>query len=518
MNILILALASALVEGTTHSTGHPGDAAVAPPPLPYPPANPCGPTELDDASYADAATCTSFTLLVVRPTFSGPLFLPLLRSVTLSIFVQGTEQLTSLDFPHLGSAPGGIRVNQNQKLAFVNLPALTSVGNLGVTSNHNIASLVLPVLDSVGADLVVQDNDRLTSVDMPLLRSVQSSTDVIRNAQLAFVGLPLLGSVGFSLVITYNPLLASLVLPLLRSVGGNVFVRFNDNLVSRVLPLLSSVGINFFITDNAKLFCVDFPSLFLVGSAVLVETVLGECPSLACLQEAGLLCPASPPPPPRHGGITNDPHLHFPDGGRADFRGEHRAVFNFLSAANFSLNLQTLKADFKWRARTVHGTKVGAAFWTVRTSSGAMVGVEFHADAGNRPNAKMKARVSIVQRFSPAASAKPRVLRPSDPSLVVDDLTVRFDAKKALVVETAKWSCTAARASFPFASLNPGKRLLNLAIGVKEGYNPSNDAVAPHGLFGQAYDGDGLAIDGATDTDRSPETTTKAQAEVGNQI
>merc|ERR1712039_1103457 len=44
-------------------------------------------------------------------------------------------------------------------------------------------------------------------------------------------------------------------------------------------------------------------------------------------------------------------------------------------------------------------------------------------------------------------------------------------------------------------------------------YDADSDVVAPHGIFGQAYDGDKIAVDGALDSARGSETTTKAQAE-----
>ena len=44
-------------------------------------------------------------------------------------------------------------------------------------------------------------------------------------------------------------------------------------------------------------------------------------------------------------------------------------------------------------------------------------------------------------------------------------------------------------------------------------YDADADVVAPHGIIGQAYDGDSLAVDGRLDADKSGESTTAAQAE-----
>ena len=57
-----------------------------------------------------------------------------------------------------------------------------------------------------------------------------------------------------------------------------------------------------------------------------------------------------------------DPHLNLPHGGKADFRGEHKTLYNFLSAKGLSLNVMTELADFELHAadnarhKDVHGS------------------------------------------------------------------------------------------------------------------------------------------------------------------
>jgi len=90
-------------------------------------------------------------------------------------------------------------------------------------------------------------------------------------------------------------------------------------------------------------------------------------------------------------------------------------------------------------------------------------------------------------------------------------LHVGFVGKNKLRVKTDKWEMAATRSQFPFAHLNRGKVLLDVEIAAL--YDADSDTVAPHGIFGQAYDGDKIAVDGALDTERDSVTTTKAQAE-----
>ena len=69
-------------------------------------------------------------------------------------------------------------------------------------------------------------------------------------------------------------------------------------------------------------------------------------------------------------------------------------------------------------------------------------------------------------------------------------------------------------APYPFAKLNPAGAVL-LDVDVTPLYDADHDVVAPHGIFGQSFDGDNLAVDGATDkvVDGESEMTTKAQGE-----
>jgi len=41
------------------------------------------------------------------------------------------------------------------------------------------------------------------------------------------------------------------------------------------------------------------------------------------------------------GGAKKDPHIAFPHGGRADFRGRNRVYYNFLSSPGFAVNVKT---------------------------------------------------------------------------------------------------------------------------------------------------------------------------------
>ena len=64
---------------------------------------------------------------------------------------------------------------------------------------------------------------------------------------------------------------------------------------------------------------------------------------------------------------------------------------------------------------------------------------------------------------------------------------------------------------FPFTGLNPGQTLLD--VEVRALYDADHDVVAPHGLFGQSFDGDEIAVSGRLDVRNATNSTTEAQAE-----
>lgn len=81
----------------------------------------------------------------------------------------------------------------------------------------------------------------------------------------------------------------------------------------------------------------------------------------------------------------------------------------------------------------------------------------------------------------------------------------------ALIVSSGLWQTTVWNHAFPNAAQNPGKALLNIHI--EPLYNADTDPVAPHGVVGQSYDGDGQGVNGATDDYNAREVTTSAMAE-----
>jgi len=220
-----------------------------------------------------------------------------------------------------------------------------------------------------------------------------------------------------------------------------------------------------------------------------------------CNPDFGVSClPHPPPPPPGPTAARKDPHLYLPHGGRADFRGAHDTVFCMLSAQNVSFNVKIEESDFHWSKRLVHGTKMSAAYWVVRTIAGRVLRAEYNATSKDGGVVYEEGHRGVR-------------IRESQPPLIIDNIHIELISKKLSVTISGKWRLSATRSAFPFGNLPKNKNKQLLDIQVEALYDADHDKVAPHGIFGQAYDGDSVGISGKLDKDKSPESTTTAQAE-----
>jgi len=212
---------------------------------------------------------------------------------------------------------------------------------------------------------------------------------------------------------------------------------------------------------------------------------------------------------------TGDPHLTFAHGGRADFRGDNHAWYNMLSSRNVSFNVLFVHDDFLNPYKLIHGSAMKGAAWMLRTNvTGRIVTVEYNASSAVPNRALVRVSGSTVGVWV-AHSGKP---------FSVENVHIEMREKKlagigkgvwhgvALIVNTGRWRTNVWNKPFPNAVANPGKALLNVHI--EPLYDADHDIVAPHGLIGQSYDGDGQGVNGASDDYTvSDVVTTKAMAE-----
>ena len=208
--------------------------------------------------------------------------------------------------------------------------------------------------------------------------------------------------------------------------------------------------------------------------------------------------PPSPPLAPPIG-AQGDPHLALPHGGKADFRGEDKALYNFLSAPGLSLNVMTELADFElhpanlsepqgWRHKHVHGSFLTQAHVVARTDKGTAVRVSFYADKiGERNIAWANGTIDS----QPAFKLGPKMKK------AVDNVTLYTDYS-SLHVLNPEYELIITPNLFRLERNVVGLHH-RLDIQAKLRVDERDLSVPPHGIIGQAWDGDGLAIDGETD-------------------
>jgi hypothetical protein len=221
--------------------------------------------------------------------------------------------------------------------------------------------------------------------------------------------------------------------------------------------------------------------------------------------------------------VVGDPHLALPHGGRADFRGEDGAIFNFLSAKGVSLNVVTKFADFELHDadhphhKNVHGSFLTQAHIVARTNLGKTVHASYYAEVIGATNIAFvngtvedapgpKARLPGDFKLGPKAN-----MAVDDVSMTTDYSSLHLLTPEFQIVVTPinlrqeEWGRALER------NVNGVHHRLDVQIKLRVPEDLLT--VAPHGIIGQGWDGDGKAINGETDNfPESGEFTTYAMA------
>ena len=158
----------------------------------------------------------------------------------------------------------------------------------------------------------------------------------------------------------------------------------------------------------------------------------------------------------------------------------------------------------------VEGTFIDVAYFMFKTSSGRVVKVEQRANGATTP----------VLVHGPAGAAP----LAKDERLVIDDVAVKWATHGVrpsdtvvLVVQTSEWLISTTsrrivdlknvlkdRSEAPSPKTAAGKDKRQIDVSIQALVNPlladaNGVTVSPHGILGQAYDGDSFAVDGAQD-------------------
>jgi len=200
-----------------------------------------------------------------------------------------------------------------------------------------------------------------------------------------------------------------------------------------------------------------------------------------------------------------DPHIALPHGGKADFRGEHKALFNFLSSKDLALNVMTEMADFELhladspRHKDVHGSFITQAHIVARTSSGKTVRVSYWADKitqelhtnGEPMNyGWCNGTVDSMPAFTMGWKGGPF-------KKLIDDVHLKL-GYSSLHVFTPEFEIVVTPRMFRLERNIVGLHH-RLDLQIKPRVAEAAFKVPPHGIIGQGWDGDDKAIDGEQD-------------------
>jgi hypothetical protein len=219
--------------------------------------------------------------------------------------------------------------------------------------------------------------------------------------------------------------------------------------------------------------------------------------------------PSSPPfTPPISATGAGDPHLIGGDGDKFDFKGENGVVYALLSTMTLAVNAFFQHDKYSLGDKTVHGSFMTACYVTARTKS-STVTVSFNAT--NPSVAIVTIRDATLRHVAMSISSF-SVNEIGIDSIEHDNLRMSLSKDHAnhasLLIMNGEWEVSAVARLFPYNSQNNNKKRLDLT------FKPTSDsAVAPHGLIGQTFDGDNIAVDGAQDDYSGKTVVTKAMGE-----
>jgi len=227
---------------------------------------------------------------------------------------------------------------------------------------------------------------------------------------------------------------------------------------------------------------------------------------------------------------AGDPHLTFAHGGHADYRGEHEQFFNFLSAANTSVNVRFKNASFSNGFQDIDGTYITEAHAVYRTINGSFFNVSFHSD-------KLRPKISgakgvaerpgfIISTCVPAGgSALPDPADASEDQRALldigdvercDEAVAQVEKDGTLTLTFLEWILRIKpKDVYHSGKVTTWSHKIDLQMSPRV---PEADMkVKPHGIIGQSFDGDDVGINGKqdpyTEATPGPLLVTSAMAE-----
>jgi len=221
--------------------------------------------------------------------------------------------------------------------------------------------------------------------------------------------------------------------------------------------------------------------------------------------------PATPPSsPPTTATGQGDPHIRGAHGDVFDFKGEDKVVYSMFSARGFAVNARFDHDVYSLGDTEVHGSFITKAYVSVQLP-GQKDAVQISFDA-TRPDL---AQLAIGRRRTGLAISPFGVNEANIDTFTQDELVVTLSKPHmntaVLEVSDGFWRVVCKARLYPYSTTNKEKKRLDISFS-----QLNKDAaakVAPHGLVGQTFDGDNIAVDGAQDDYQGKVVVTKAMGE-----
>jgi hypothetical protein len=242
--------------------------------------------------------------------------------------------------------------------------------------------------------------------------------------------------------------------------------------------------------------------------------------------------PVTTAKPPVTSKSEADPHFTGAEGGKFDFKGVHKKVYNLLSTSNMTINARITHDTFFSQPEAnaseilVHGSYFTEAFVNMAIGTNRSMKIAYKAGIkqtsvlviiDSRPHSLgVDSMLSISGKDSNDHSftiSSTKMFNPSvKPSAtIVKHVKLPIEGERKLMLDNGEWTIEIKSMYYPLREKNGDKQRLDFFL---EPRSLSLGKVAPHGLLGQTFDADNIAIDGARDQYGAEKVvTTKAMGE-----
>jgi hypothetical protein len=227
-----------------------------------------------------------------------------------------------------------------------------------------------------------------------------------------------------------------------------------------------------------------------------------------------------------YGNIEADPHFTGAEGEKFDFKGEDKKVYNILSTSNMTVNGRITHDSFYTTSESVagpvfvHGSYFTEAFVNMAIGANRTMQIAYKAGKeqestlvvidGHPHTIGVDSMLSVGTDNSFSVSSVKAYDGSKSHTASVKYVATEVHGQKELVVSNNEWAASIKSVYYPLREQNDDKQRLDIALMPK---SLKLGKVAPHGLIGQTFDMDNIAVDGARDNYDDKVVTTKAMGE-----